>query len=59
MSARPLALVRSFPALCPKPTYQGWAWLTRYVLDSRGMAVDKREIFVRLVNLRPAQCLVR
>ncbi|GAA2216776.1 hypothetical protein ACFY2R_10500 [Micromonospora olivasterospora] len=42
-------------SVCPKPTYQGWAWLTGYVLDSRGTAVDKREIFVRLAGLRPAQ----
>ncbi|MEU3114254.1 hypothetical protein ABZ652_09230 [Micromonospora chalcea] len=39
-------------SVCPKPTYQGWAWLTGYQLDERGSAVDKREIFVRLAGLR-------
>jgi hypothetical protein len=42
-------------SVCPKPTYQGWAWVTGYVLDEQGNAVDKREIFVRLAGLRAAR----
>jgi len=30
-----------------KPTYHGWAWITGYVLDQRGDAVERREIFVQ------------
>ena len=30
-----------------RPTYHGWVWLTGYVLNDRGDAVDKREIFVQ------------
>ncbi|MFI2650167.1 hypothetical protein [Micromonospora fulviviridis] len=41
-------------SVCPKPTYPGWAWITGYVLDNRGNAVDRREIFVQLAGLRPA-----
>ncbi|WSZ94223.1 hypothetical protein OG990_35600 [Micromonospora sp. NBC_00858] len=29
------------------PTYHGWIWLTGYVLDKRGQAVDRREIYVQ------------
>lgn len=35
-----------------KPTYYGWCWLTGYVLDLNGEAVDKREIFVQPAGLR-------
>ncbi|MEU7711916.1 hypothetical protein AB0M37_28410 [Micromonospora chalcea] len=35
-------------------THMGWIWLTGYVLDSRGAATTKREIFVRLAGLRRA-----
>ncbi|MFI6240842.1 hypothetical protein ACIBEF_13285 [Micromonospora sp. NPDC050795] len=42
-------------SVCPKPTYRGWAWLTGYQLDARGNAVDKREIFVQLAGLHPAE----
>ena len=41
-------------SVCPKPTYRGWAWITGYVLDGKGNAVAKREIFVRLAGLRRA-----
>jgi hypothetical protein len=40
-----------------RPTYDGWAWLDGYQLDSRGQAVARRKIFVRragLVRLAPA-----
>lgn len=30
-----------------RPTYEGWAWIHGYVLDSSGAATERREIFVR------------
>ncbi|WP_433126954.1 hypothetical protein ACQPWW_29205 [Micromonospora sp. CA-240977] len=36
----------------PRPTYHGWVWLTGYVLDGKGLAVDKREVFVRQAGVR-------
>lgn len=39
-------------SVCDRPTYDGWAWLTGYVLDRRGEATAKREVFVRLAGLR-------
>ncbi|MFC6022663.1 hypothetical protein ACFP2T_41710 [Plantactinospora solaniradicis] len=33
------------------PTYHGWCWLTGYVLDQSGRAVDRREVFERLAGL--------
>jgi hypothetical protein len=30
-----------------KWTYEGWVWLTGYVIDSSGDAVERREIFVQ------------
>jgi hypothetical protein len=38
----------------PKPTYTGWVWLTGYVLDASGEAVQRREIFVQLAGLHRA-----
>ena len=35
-------------------THMGWIWLTGYVLNSRGAATAKREIFVRLAGLHRA-----
>ena len=35
-----------------KPTYQGWGWVSGYVLDGSGAATGRREIFVRLEGLR-------
>ncbi|MET8086957.1 hypothetical protein [Micromonospora sp. NPDC005237] len=35
-----------------RPTYHGWVWLTGYVLDDRGLAVDKRELYVQRAGLR-------
>ncbi|WP_433341995.1 hypothetical protein [Micromonospora sp. CA-111912] len=37
-----------------QPTYHGWIWLTGYVLDRRGLATAKRELYVQLAGLRPA-----
>ncbi|MFE9189419.1 hypothetical protein ACFYL6_07410 [Micromonospora sp. NPDC007208] len=36
----------------PRPTYHGWVWLTGYVLNDKGLAVDKREVFVRQAGLQ-------
>lgn len=33
-------------------TYDGWIWLTGYVLDERGTATERREVFVQLAGLR-------
>lgn len=30
-----------------RQTYDGWIWLTGYVLDRAGKAVERREIFVQ------------
>ncbi len=35
-------------------TYDGWAWLEGYQLNSAGDAVEKREIFVQLNGLQSA-----
>ncbi|MFC8846801.1 MULTISPECIES: hypothetical protein [unclassified Micromonospora] len=36
------------------PTYHGWIWLAGYVIDRRGLATAKREIYVQVAALRPA-----
>ncbi|WP_326558947.1 hypothetical protein [Micromonospora sp. NBC_01796] len=36
-----------------EPTCDGWIWLTGYVLDQRGKATEKREVYVQLAGLRP------
>ncbi|MEV0154899.1 hypothetical protein AB0H57_14290 [Micromonospora sp. NPDC050686] len=36
------------------PTYPGWIWLAGYVLNRRGDATAKREIYVRLAGLHHA-----
>ncbi|MFI7426351.1 hypothetical protein ACIBPB_05145 [Micromonospora sp. NPDC049836] len=48
------ALTVRVVAVCPRPTYAGWVWLTGYVLDRRGQAVARREVFVQLAGLRRA-----
>ncbi|MEU5905944.1 hypothetical protein [Micromonospora sp. NPDC047527] len=35
-----------------RPTYPGWVWLTGYVLDGKGLAVDRREVYVRRAGVR-------
>lgn len=45
-------LVLRVISVSPKPTYEGWAWLTGYVLDSSDNATSRREVFVRLAGLR-------
>lgn len=34
-------------------TYDGWAWLDGYQLNSTGDAVERRSIFVQLQGLQP------
>lgn len=34
-----------------RATYVGWAWLTGYVLDAHGNAVERRELFVQADGL--------
>lgn len=46
------AIVLRVVSVCRKPTYHGWCWLTGYVLNRRGEAVDRREVFVRTAGLR-------
>ncbi|MDG4785432.1 hypothetical protein O7626_05710 [Micromonospora sp. WMMD1102] len=46
------ALLLRVVSVCDKPTYHGWIWLTGYVLDRHGEAVERREIFVRTAGLR-------
>ena len=36
-------------------TYDGWAWLDGYELNSAGEAVDRRSIFVQVGGLQRAQ----
>lgn len=36
-------------------TYDGWAWLDGYELNTAGEAVDRRTIFVQVGGLQPAQ----
>ncbi|SCG47514.1 hypothetical protein GA0070609_1936 [Micromonospora echinaurantiaca] len=35
-----------------QPTYPGWVWLTGYVLNRRGEAAARREVYVQLAGLR-------
>jgi hypothetical protein len=39
-------------AVSPRATYEGWVWLTGYVVDRSGSALERREIFVRAAGLR-------
>lgn len=39
-------------ALDQRPTYDGWAWIRGYVLNSKGLAVAQREVFVLLAGVR-------
>lgn len=36
-------------------TYDGWAWLDGYQLNSSGDAVERRSIFVQVKGLQPAR----
>ncbi|MFF0720847.1 hypothetical protein [Micromonospora sp. NPDC003816] len=35
-------------------SFDGWTWIEVYVLDARGDATDRRELFVRPGGMRPA-----
>jgi hypothetical protein len=49
-------LIMRVISVSEKPTYDGWAWITGYVLDPRtGRAVARREIFVLRGGLRLAR----
>jgi hypothetical protein len=37
------------------PTYEGWAWLDGYQLNSIGDAIARRSIFVQLAGLMPGR----
>ncbi|GIJ12819.1 hypothetical protein ACFFMR_13925 [Micromonospora andamanensis] len=37
-----------------RSSYDGWAWIEVYQLDSRGEAIDRRELYVRPDGMRPA-----
>ncbi|MEV4765946.1 hypothetical protein AB0J89_25315 [Micromonospora chokoriensis] len=38
-------------SVCDRPTYEGWVWLTGYVINRRGDATAKREIYVQSAAL--------
>ncbi|MFK3983390.1 hypothetical protein ACI2K4_23780 [Micromonospora sp. NPDC050397] len=48
------ALILRLISRSREPTCDGWIWLTGYVLDERGNATTKREVYVQLDGLRPA-----
>ncbi|MFC0003619.1 hypothetical protein [Micromonospora siamensis] len=48
------ALTFRVVSVSDQPTYHGWIWLTGYVLNRRGEATAKREVYVQLAGLRPA-----
>ncbi|MEW2383399.1 hypothetical protein AB0873_15090 [Micromonospora sp. NPDC047707] len=46
----------------PQPTYHGWVWLTGYVIDQRGTATARREVYVQragVVVVNPAAAALR
>lgn len=45
-------LVMRVISVSQRQTYQGWGWLSGYVLDGSGAAAGRREIFVCLAGLR-------
>ncbi len=46
------ALVFRVIAVHKVQTYYGWTWITGYVLDRDGIAVERRSIFVQHEGLR-------
>ncbi|MBM0256307.1 hypothetical protein [Micromonospora sp. 4G55] len=48
------ALTLRVVSVSDQPTYHGWIWLTGYVLNRRGEATAKREVYVQFGGLRPA-----
>ncbi|SCL19207.1 hypothetical protein GA0074692_0572 [Micromonospora pallida] len=58
--------LRVVAVLLDRPTFDGWIWLAGYVLDAKGLATDRRELFVQLAGLyrlavaaAPAPCAPR
>lgn len=49
------ALLLRVISVCDKPTYYSWCWLTGYVIDRTGQALERREIFVQTAGLRLAR----
>ncbi|WFE43506.1 hypothetical protein [Verrucosispora sp. WMMD1129] len=47
------ALTLRVVSVSDRHAYDGWIWLTGYVIDRRGNATAKRELYVRLAGLRP------
>ncbi|MET8119918.1 hypothetical protein [Micromonospora sp. NPDC005189] len=47
------ALTFRVVSVSDQPTYEGWIWLTGYVLNRRGNATARREVYVRLAGLTP------
>lgn len=47
------ALTFRVVSVCDWPTHEGWVWLTGYVINRRGDATAKREVWVQLAGLRP------
>ncbi|HEX8346251.1 MAG TPA: hypothetical protein VF657_16150 [Actinoplanes sp.] len=45
------ALTMRVISIDSRTTYVGWAWLTGYVLDTHGNAVERREVFVQEAGL--------
>ncbi|GAA4575477.1 hypothetical protein GCM10023176_44850 [Micromonospora coerulea] len=48
------ALTFRVVSVCDRPTYAGWVWLTGYVINRRGQATAKREVYVQLAGLTRA-----
>lgn len=46
------ALLLRVISVSQQPTYDGWVWLTGYILDWSGRATDRREVFVQFAGLR-------
>lgn len=46
------ALLMRVLRVSDRPTYCGWMWLTGYVVDRKGQAVERREIFVQTDGVR-------
>nr|WP_204032606.1 hypothetical protein [Micromonospora qiuiae] len=51
---RPIT-VRVIRERTERHTYHGWTWLDVYVLNAKGDATERRELFVRPDGLRPTQ----
>ncbi|WP_239098255.1 hypothetical protein [Micromonospora qiuiae] len=49
---RPIT-VRVIRERTERHTYHGWTWVDCYVLDAKGDAIDRRELFVMPAGLRP------